>query len=145
MVGAIGAWGVRWIGELGDADLDPKLLMWDLHRNVDPDPGPARSDGGRRSSSPTLPGQAPVLVAGADPGGGRRVRLSTPATRSASRSPAGCGTWSRSGAAIVDWPQALRSGAVTLQGPAHLRRAIPAWFAPSRFAPVPRAEEPLSV
>src|SRR5688500_18371923 len=29
------AWGIRWTGELGDADLDPKLLMWDLHRNVD--------------------------------------------------------------------------------------------------------------
>src|SRR5207237_657443 len=30
IVEAIGAWGVRWIGELGDRDLDPKLLMWDL-------------------------------------------------------------------------------------------------------------------
>src|SRR6478736_6782993 len=36
IVEAIGAWGVRWVGELGDADLDPKLLLWDLHRNVDP-------------------------------------------------------------------------------------------------------------
>jgi len=26
---------VRWIGELGDADLDPQLLLWDMHRNVD--------------------------------------------------------------------------------------------------------------
>ena len=31
----LGAWGIRWTGELGDADLDPKLLMWDLHRNLD--------------------------------------------------------------------------------------------------------------
>src|ERR1700709_18528 len=34
-VEALGAWGTRWIGELGDADLDPKLLLWDMHRNVD--------------------------------------------------------------------------------------------------------------
>ncbi len=31
----LGAWGMRWTGVLGDVDLDPKLLMWDLHRNVD--------------------------------------------------------------------------------------------------------------
>jgi hypothetical protein len=28
IVMALGAWGVRWIGELGDQDLDPKLLLW---------------------------------------------------------------------------------------------------------------------
>jgi HxlR-like helix-turn-helix len=32
----LGAWGMRWIGRVGDEDLDPKLLMWDLHRHVDP-------------------------------------------------------------------------------------------------------------
>ena len=37
---ALGAWGVRWIGELGDADLDPKLLLWDMHRHVDHDAVP---------------------------------------------------------------------------------------------------------
>src|SRR5215467_6991527 len=35
IVEGIGAWGVRWIGDIGDQDLDPKLLMWDMHRNVD--------------------------------------------------------------------------------------------------------------
>jgi len=35
VVEAIGVWGMRWIGELGDADLDPKLLLWDMHRHVD--------------------------------------------------------------------------------------------------------------
>lgn len=35
VVEALGAWGIRWIGELGDADLDPKLLLWDMHRNID--------------------------------------------------------------------------------------------------------------
>ena len=40
VVEALSAWGIRWIGELGDADLDPHLLMWDMHRTV-------RSTGGR--------------------------------------------------------------------------------------------------
>src|SRR5262245_12368150 len=35
IVEGIGAWGIRWIGEIGDQDLDPKLLLWDMHRNVD--------------------------------------------------------------------------------------------------------------
>ena len=41
VVEAIGMWGTRWIGELGDEDLDPKLLLWDMHRNVDHDAVPA--------------------------------------------------------------------------------------------------------
>src|SRR3954452_731232 len=35
IVEALGAWGTRWIGELGDTDLDPQLLLWDMQRNVD--------------------------------------------------------------------------------------------------------------
>jgi hypothetical protein len=31
VVQAIGAWGMRWSGDLGEADLDPQLLLWDLH------------------------------------------------------------------------------------------------------------------
>jgi hypothetical protein len=38
----------------------------------------------------------------------------------------------------LGWPQALRSGEVSLQGPAALRRALPGWFTPSSFASVPR-------
>ncbi|MCI0690310.1 MAG: helix-turn-helix transcriptional regulator, partial [Sporichthyaceae bacterium] len=34
IVEALGRWGVRWIPQLGDEDLDPHLLMWDLQRNV---------------------------------------------------------------------------------------------------------------
>jgi DNA-binding HxlR family transcriptional regulator len=36
VVDKLGAWGMRGIGKVGDEDLDPKLLMWDLHRHVDP-------------------------------------------------------------------------------------------------------------
>ena len=34
----------------------------------------------------------------------------------------------------------MRSGAVRLDGAADYRRAVPRWFAPSRFADVPRPE-----
>ncbi|NED63797.1 transcriptional regulator, partial [Streptomyces sp. SID10244] len=42
VVTALSAWGTRWIGELGDADLDPHLLMWDIHRTVPIDRWPRR-------------------------------------------------------------------------------------------------------
>jgi DNA-binding HxlR family transcriptional regulator len=34
IVEAIGVWGLRWIGELGEQDLDPHLLLWDMRRTV---------------------------------------------------------------------------------------------------------------
>src|SRR5689334_5210392 len=34
IVDALGAWGVRWIPQIGQADLDPHLLMWDVRRTV---------------------------------------------------------------------------------------------------------------
>ena len=40
VVEALGAWGVRWIGELGEEDLDPHLLMWDMRRTIPVDAWP---------------------------------------------------------------------------------------------------------
>src|SRR5690349_11362230 len=40
VIHALGAWGMRWIGELGDQDLDPHLLMWDIRRTVPVDAWP---------------------------------------------------------------------------------------------------------
>ncbi len=40
VVEALGAWGIRWIGELGDGDLDPHLLMWDIRRTISVDAWP---------------------------------------------------------------------------------------------------------
>lgn len=32
----LGVWGHRWVrSDLSDEDLDPSLLMWDIHRNLD--------------------------------------------------------------------------------------------------------------
>ena len=34
IVNALGLWGLRWIGDLGEEDLDPHLLMWDIRRTI---------------------------------------------------------------------------------------------------------------
>ena len=46
---------IRWIPELGDEDLDPHLLMWDIHRNIDLDAVPDRPDGASVLASVTFP------------------------------------------------------------------------------------------
>lgn len=57
VVEALGTWGVRWIGELGDEDLDPKLLLGHApeHR---PRCRPGRKDRGP-VSVPRRTGQGP--------------------------------------------------------------------------------------
>ena len=43
VIEAVGAWGQRWIEtEVSLENLDPNLLMWDMRRNIDPDPMPQR-------------------------------------------------------------------------------------------------------
>jgi DNA-binding HxlR family transcriptional regulator len=136
IVEAIGAWGVRWIGELGDADLDPKLLLWDMHRHVDHEAlPPGRTVVGFRfpDADPRARDWWLVLDAGEadvcddDPGHPVDV-LVTAELRSM------VAVWMGD----VPWSAALRSGGVRLDGPAALRRALPAWFTLSTFAAVPR-------
>src|SRR5205085_426331 len=43
VVEAVGAWGQRWVEtESSLENLDPNLLMWDMRRNIDPQPMPKR-------------------------------------------------------------------------------------------------------
>jgi len=34
LVESLSSWGMRWIGDLGEEDLDPHLLLWDMQRTV---------------------------------------------------------------------------------------------------------------
>ena len=136
VVEAIGVWGTRWIGELGDADLDPKLLLWDMHKHVDHGALPA----GRTVVAFRFPDADPkardwwlVLDAGeadvcdSDPGHPVDVLVTASLRRMVA-------VWMGD----VPWTAALRSGDVRLDGPAPLRRALPGWFTLSTFAAVPR-------
>ena len=43
LVEAMGVWGQRWVeSQLSLRNLDPSLLMWDMRRNLNPTPLPAR-------------------------------------------------------------------------------------------------------
>ena len=136
VVEALGAWGVRWIGEIGDEDLDPKLLLWDMHRHIDQEAVP---DGRTvvRFRFPDLPSdlrdwwlvitRGEADVCDADPGYDVAVTV-TGGLRSMGE------IWRGD----VSWSQALRARAVEVQGPEAMRRAVPGWFTLSGFAAVPR-------
>jgi DNA-binding HxlR family transcriptional regulator len=140
VVEQLSAWGVRWIGELGDADLDPKLLLWDMHRNLDPSAVPKD----RTVVALQFPDAAPterrwwlvirdgqVDVCDEDPGYEPAVEIRCP-LRGLTR------YWRGD----TEWAALLGSSDVTVSGPADLRRAWPSWFNRPDYAAVPRPSGP---
>lgn len=132
----IGQWGTRWVPELGDEDLDPHLLLWDIHRRIDlaavPDgrttllftftdvPGTTRdwwlvitSDG--------------VDVCDSDPGYEVRATLRTTLR-----------TMTEVWRGDIGWNQTIRSGELEVLGDETARRALPRWLMFSMFAAIPR-------
>lgn len=136
VVEAIGRWGIRWIPELGDEDLDPHLLMWDIHRNIDLEAVP---DGRSvlRFSFRDVPGAARdwwVVITGDsvdlcdfDPGHPVAATVETD-----------LGTLTRVWRGDVSWQQAMHTGGLQLHGPTQARRGVPRWLKLSTFAGVPR-------
>ena len=139
VVEALGAWGVRWIGHLGDEDLDPSLLLWDMHRNVDCTALPTGrtivhfqfSDVPARSRRWWLVITADdVDVCDTDPGHDIDVTVKVDLR-----------VMTQIWLGDVAWSEAIRSGSMDVEGPDRLRRALPRWLKLSPFASVPRAPD----
>jgi DNA-binding HxlR family transcriptional regulator len=138
VVEAVGMWGIRWIGELGDEDLDPKLLIWDMHRYVDLTAIPPGrtvvqfrfpdAPRGKRDFWIILE-QEEVDVCDFDPGYEVAVSVSSSLR-----------TLTQVWRGDLGWSEALRSGSLEVQGTESMRRAVPRWFTLSSFAAVPRPE-----
>ena len=136
IVMALGAWGTRWIGELGEADLDPHLLMWDLKRTVPVDEWPrARTVVGFRFSDvPARIGAWWIVVADGqvdvcdfDPGFEKAATV-----RTSLRVLTQVWRGDRS------WDQVLAEGSLVVDGPSDVRRAVPRWVGQGSFAAVAR-------
>ena len=134
VIEAVGAWGVRWVPELGDEDLDPHLLLWDMHRNVDFDEAPKSrtvvafhfDDASPRDWWIVIDGDTTDLC-DIDPGFpvSATVRGSLRALIEVHRGDTG-------------WREALKSQTLSVDAPERIRRQVPRWFRPSIFAEVPR-------
>jgi DNA-binding HxlR family transcriptional regulator len=136
VIEALGAWGVRWIGTIGDAELDLKLLLWDMRRHINHAAVPP----GRtviRFEFPDQPAKTrswwlvitpdDADVCDSDPGYPVVVEV-TSRLRYMTELWLGDRSWST----------ALRTGDIQLHGASALRRALPRWLDLSPFAAVPR-------
>lgn len=137
VVEGLGAWGIRWIGDLGEDDLDPHLLLWDIRRTVPVDRWPDAERtvvAFRFTDQPSSTARWWICVAGADvdicdydPGFDVAATVVTTL-------PTMTAIWR----ADRSWSDALRAGAVTVDGSSAVRRQVPAWFGQMVFGAVPR-------
>jgi DNA-binding HxlR family transcriptional regulator len=136
VVDALGRWGVRWIGELGEEDLDPHLLMWDMQRTIPIDAWPRtrttvafQLDGVTSKVSRwwLVVADGSADVCDFDPGYDVAGTVSTSLR-----------TLTRIWRGDVGWAPALLDGGVAVSGPSDVRRAIPTWLGQGNSAAVPR-------
>ena len=135
VVDALGAWGVRWVGELGDADLDPHLLMWDMRRTLPVERWPrSRTVVAFRFDDVPKARDWWICVNGDDvdvceddPGFEVAATVAT-----SLRALTGVWRGDRS------WSEAIRSGEVQLDAPGGVRRQLPEWIGQSLLSAVPR-------
>jgi DNA-binding HxlR family transcriptional regulator len=136
----LGTWGQRWArSELSRDELDPRLLMWDMQRNIETDALPSHRVVVRfrfPDVRPNLPrvtwlilDRDDVDVCYRDPG--FEVDLVV-----AGRLRALIGVW----LGDTTMPAAVNSGELQLEGPRTLIRAFPGWLRRSAFASVERPE-----
>ncbi len=137
VVEGLGAWGIRWIGQLGENDLDPHLLLWDIRRTVPLDRWPQEKRtvvAFRFTDQPTPTASWWLCVTGEgadvcdyDPGFDVTATVVTTL-------PAMVAIWR----ADQSWNDALKAGAVAVEAPTAVRREVPAWLGTMLLGAVPR-------
>jgi hypothetical protein len=136
VVEGLGAWGIRWIGELGADDLDPHLLLWDIRRTVPVERWPRRrtvvefrftDQPGRTATWWLVVNGEDADVCDYDPG----FEVAATITSSLSTMVA---VWR----ADLTWDNALRTAVVVIDAPSEVRRDIPDWIGHMTFGAVPR-------
>jgi DNA-binding HxlR family transcriptional regulator len=136
VVRALMQWGTRWVSELGEEDLDPHLLMWDIRRTVPIDTWPrARTvvafqlSGVASKASRwwlvVADGQADICDF--DPGYDVAATVTTSLR-----------TLTEIWRGDVSWSRTLLDGSVTLSGAADARRTVPVWLGQSTAAAIER-------
>jgi DNA-binding HxlR family transcriptional regulator len=137
IVEALGRWGLRWVPELGDEDLDPHLLMWDLHRNVDVTAVPSGrtvlhfsfSDVAREERNWwVVITPEDVDLCRFDPGHPVTASVETDLR-----------TLTRVWRGELTWAQSQRSGDLRVTGPSHVARNLPRWLPKETILATPRS------
>lgn len=134
VVEQLGLWGRRWLpSEYREQDLDPRLLVWDIHRNIRLEEIPRRTLVELRFRD-ALPGRGAYWLVLAP--GSADVCLTHPGGEVDLHLTSDVRTLTEVWMGDVSWTAALRRGSLELNGPTHLRRALPGWLKLSPFAAV---------
>ncbi len=140
VVEALGVWGVRWIGDLGEDDYDPHLLFWDIRRTIPLAAWPRRrtvvafvlDDVAERVARWWLVVDGEnVDVCDFDPGHEVAATVRT-----------GLRVLTRLWRGERAWPDALRAGEVTIDAPSEVARQVPSWIGQSMVAQLAAVRAP---
>ena len=132
LVESLSSWGMRWIADLGDEDLDPHLLMWDMQRTIPLAEWPRQRTtlavrlidaGGKATHWWIVASGDRIEICDFDPG------YEVAATVSG-----GLRTMVRVWRGEVSWEAALAVGDLSITGPADVRADVPRWLGTSVFA-----------
>jgi DNA-binding HxlR family transcriptional regulator len=136
VVEALNAWGTRWVGQLGEEDLDPHLLMWDMRRTVPVDKWPRT----RTVIAFTLTGVASRVA--------RWWLVVADGEADVCDFDPGFEVTATVGADLRDlieiwrgdrsWGEACATGDVQVVGPRDVRGRVPDWIGQGQMARVPR-------
>ncbi|ETA07778.1 MULTISPECIES: winged helix-turn-helix transcriptional regulator [Gordonia] len=136
VVEALSQWGIRWVGELGDADLDPHLLMWDMRRTIAVERWPRRRTMvqfrfrdviGRSGTWWLVVSGDDAQVCDFDPGYEVDATIVTDLR-----------TLTEIWRGDIDWRYALSADRAEVHAPAEIAREIPSWIGQSLSAAIPR-------
>ena len=138
VVDSLGAWGARWInaGALGDADLDPHLLFWDMRRTVPIEAWPRtrtvvefRLSGVSAKASRwwMVVAEGHADVCDFDPGYEVTATVVTSLR-----------TLTEIWRGDVSWSRTILDGSVAVSGEPDTRRAVPNWLGQGKSAAIPR-------
>lgn len=138
VVEALGAWGMRWIPDLGEEDLDPHLLLWDMRRTIPLHTWPPDRTvlaleftdlDGKAARWWLMVHRAEAQLCDYDPGFEVAATLRT-TLRTLTELWRGDRTW----------PAALRERTIEINATAPVQRAVPTWIGSSSFAKIPRVD-----
>ena len=132
VVVALGAWGTRWIGDLGEDDYAPHLLFWDMQRTVPVPVWPRErtvvafefDDVAAKAARWWLVVNGDQVEAcDFDPGYDVAARVQTHLT-----------SLVRIWRGELTWPDALATSSVTIDAPSRVRAQIPGWIGQGQLA-----------
>jgi len=134
VVESIGVWGQHWVeAQLSLKNLDPSLLMWDMRRNLDPTPMPARRSTIQFLYPELQPSQQNWWLV-VEPSVGTDLCSSDPGFEVDLYVETDLRTMTAIWMGLATVEEEVRAGRLQLSGDGGLRRAMQRWLGLSVFA-----------